>query len=160
MNRLIVLLCSMLFVLTNAHAFECPAPEGFVEVEPNLTWYRPTSKAITLVNLWAVWCPPCLKELPMLDDIATQPNFNIETIHIGNNLDAINQQFTKLDIKHLSKTIEPSFNFVHDWGFQGLPATMIVIDGQVKFGYTGYIRNDMNEVNEWLTCLAKSNHQD
>lgn len=27
---------------------------------------------IVLVNLWATWCPPCIAELPLLDQLATE----------------------------------------------------------------------------------------
>tara|TARA_Y100000588_G_C14244826_1_gene920990 strand:+ start:2343 stop:2624 length:282 start_codon:yes stop_codon:yes gene_type:complete len=93
----------------------------------------------------------------MLDSIATQPNFTIETIHIGDNSTAVDAKFSELDIQHLPENIEPTFDLLHDWGFHGLPATMITINGQVKYGYSGYIRNDVDELKEWLNCLGKAN---
>ncbi len=155
MNKAILSIFSALLSFS-ASAEQCNVPEGFIEATDSYDWDYPTSGRVTLVNLWAVWCPPCLKELPMLDSIATHPNFTIETIHIGDNPAAVDTKFKELDIKHLPKTVEPSFNLLHDWGFQGLPATMIVINGQVKYGYNGYIRNDANVLSKWLTCLDET----
>ncbi|WP_242507041.1 hypothetical protein [Vibrio vulnificus] len=89
----------------------------------------------------------------MLDNIATNSHYAIETIHIGNNPEAVENTFTKLEVKHLTKTIESNFNLLYDWGFQGLPATMVVINGSVRYGYAGYIRNNGKEVAQWLECL-------
>ncbi|NOH97404.1 TlpA disulfide reductase family protein [Vibrio sp. 99-70-13A1] len=135
-------------------AAECPAPEGFTEAKQDLQWDYPTSKPVTLVNLWAVWCPPCLKELPMLDSIADRSDYAIETIHLGDNQPALEARFKELNIKHLPDTIEPNFGLLHDWDFKGLPATMIVVNNHVKFGYSGYIRTKPEDLDSWLTCLA------
>jgi thiol-disulfide isomerase/thioredoxin len=140
-------------------ANECPLPDGFMEANEKVTWSRETSQPVTLINLWAVWCPPCLRELPMLDNLATSQSYVIETIHLGGNQQAIKERFDELDIKHLPNTIEPDFSLLHDWGFQGLPATMIVVNGKVEFGYPGYIRNQPEELDHWLTCLANKDKQ-
>tara|TARA_Y100001960_G_scaffold160875_1_gene169173 strand:- start:5751 stop:6221 length:471 start_codon:yes stop_codon:yes gene_type:complete len=156
MNKTTLLLLSTTLAF-GVHAEQCRTPEGFVEATNTQAWDYPTSSKVALINLWAVWCPPCLRELPMLDSIATQPNFTIETIHIGDNSTAVDAKFSELDIQHLPKNLEPTFDLLHDWGFHGLPATMITINGQVKYGYSGYIRNDVDELKEWLNCLGKTN---
>ena len=143
----------LLILSSSAFAGECPTPKGFDAANNELEWTYPTAKPITLVNLWAVWCPPCLKELPMLDSIAKNSSYAVENIHIGNNPDAVDKIFAKLEIQHLTKTIEPDFSILDNWGFQGLPATMVVVGGSVKYGYAGYIRNSSKEVEQWLECL-------
>ncbi|GMQ49089.1 TlpA family protein disulfide reductase [Vibrio sp. 10N] len=135
-------------------AKECTTPEGF---KPENATYQLTELKgpVSLVNLWAVWCPPCLKELPALDSIATNTNFNIETVHIGDNLPAIEERFSKLGIHHLPKTIEPNMGAIQALGFQGLPATLVVINGEAKFRYSGYIKHSPEVVQDWLTCLKE-----
>lgn len=41
-----------------------PGPQG-ERVAAQHFWGRPL-----LVNFWATWCPPCVKELPLLDQLA------------------------------------------------------------------------------------------
>ncbi|MFN1580826.1 TlpA family protein disulfide reductase [Vibrio rotiferianus] len=135
-------------------AKECTTPEGF-KLE-NATYQLTELKSpVSLVNLWAVWCPPCLKELPALDSIANNENFSVETVHIGDNLPAIEERFSKLGIHHLPKTIEPDMGAIHALGFQGLPATLVVINGETKFHYSGYIKQSPEVIQDWLTCLRE-----
>ncbi|MGR2666013.1 TlpA family protein disulfide reductase [Vibrio campbellii] len=135
-------------------AKECTTPEGFKLA--NTTYQLTELKSpVSLVNLWAVWCPPCLKELPALDSIANNENYSVETVHIGDNLPAIDERFSKLGIHHLPKTIEPDMGSIHALGFQGLPATLVVIDGETRFRYSGYIKHSPEVIQDWLTCLRK-----
>ncbi|WP_045367390.1 TlpA family protein disulfide reductase [Vibrio campbellii] len=135
-------------------AKECTTPEGFT-LESATYQLTELKSPVSLVNLWAVWCPPCLKELPALDSIANNENFSVETVHIGDNLPAIEERFSKLGIHHLPKTIEPDMGAIHALGFQGLPATLVVINGETKFRYSGYIKQSPEVIQDWLTCLRE-----
>jgi len=139
----------------SAAANECVTPEGF-EHDSGAYHLTDLKSSVSLVNLWAVWCPPCLKELPALDSIATNENFSVETIHIGNNLPAVEERFFKLGIDNLPKTIEPDIGAIHALGFQGLPATLVVINGETKFRYSGYIKRPPEVIQGWLTCLKEA----
>lgn len=154
MNKCLTYLVSLM-ACGSIFANECPTLEGFELAQDHMEWQ--TTAKVSLVNLWAVWCPPCLKELPMLDSIANRNNYTIETIHIGDNPTAIDNHFNKLGIKYLPKTIEADFASLQQWGFHGLPATLITIDQQVIYRYSGYIPYSPEKLDLWLTCLAKEN---
>ncbi|UJF17278.1 TlpA family protein disulfide reductase [Vibrio sp. SS-MA-C1-2] len=143
----------LLLVSGNSLASNCPTPEGFQPIKKGMVWEN-TTKQITLINLWAVWCPPCLKELPMLDKVASYDSFSVEAIHLGDNPEAIDTRFKDLNITHLKKKIEPEYSQLQKWGFQGLPATMVVINNQVTFTYSGYIKHGSHKISQWLNCLA------
>ena len=42
----------------------------------------------TLVNLWASWCAPCVKELPTLDQLARARNGKLNVIAVSQDMDA------------------------------------------------------------------------
>ena len=41
----------------------------------------------TLVNLWASWCAPCVKELPTLDRLAQAQNGRLNVVAISQDMD-------------------------------------------------------------------------
>ena len=41
----------------------------------------------TLVNLWASWCAPCVKELPTLDNLAQAQNGKLNVVAISQDMD-------------------------------------------------------------------------
>ncbi|HEX3424447.1 MAG TPA: TlpA disulfide reductase family protein [Sphingomicrobium sp.] len=41
----------------------------------------------TLVNLWASWCAPCVKELPTLDQLARSENGKLNVVAISQDMD-------------------------------------------------------------------------
>src|SRR3546814_11946076 len=42
-----------------------------------------------VVNLWATWCPPCRRELPMLADVAANSDIPILLANQGENRQAV-----------------------------------------------------------------------
>ena len=50
----------------------------------NKTWQRNTNYNYVVVNFWATWCPPCLKEIPELNKIANESDsLKIEVIGVS-----------------------------------------------------------------------------
>ena len=92
----------------------------------------------------------------MLDSIAANGEYAVESVHIGNNPEEIDKRFSELNIQHLAKTIEPEMSTLQALGFQGLPATLVIIDNKIAYRYTGYIKQKPEVVQSWLSCLAKT----
>ena len=44
-----------------------PEPSPVIHNETGSRSFTPASSGVTVVHVWATWCPPCVKELPALD---------------------------------------------------------------------------------------------
>jgi thiol-disulfide isomerase/thioredoxin len=60
---------------------DAPYPDQLPETFWQLSYTRPDGRVLSLsslkgkplvINFWATWCPPCVKELPLLDQFAKQ----------------------------------------------------------------------------------------
>ncbi|EEZ00459.1 hypothetical protein VOA_000517 [Vibrio sp. RC586] len=108
------------------------------------------------VNFWGVWCGPCLKELPLLDELAKRANqYQVQTLHVGDNPKAIQTLFNALSITHLSQATWPDFEALRDVGFVGLPASLVIVGGQALFQSEGYLTSTVEEFETWLNCLGE-----
>jgi thiol-disulfide isomerase/thioredoxin len=54
----------------------------------------------TLVNLWASWCAPCVKELPTLDKLAQAQAGKINVVAISQDMDAPHSSVVAFLNKH------------------------------------------------------------
>ena len=88
---------------------------------------------VLVVNFWATWCAPCVKEMPTLD--ALQASMGGDTFAvIAINQDREGQKvaepfIAKNEWKNIALYVEPSARFQKDARIMGLP-TSILIDKQ------------------------------
>ncbi|BBC72255.1 conserved hypothetical protein [Altererythrobacter sp. B11] len=57
-----------------------------------------------LMNLWATWCAPCVKEMPLLDDLAGDVEGDVRVLTISEDLkgaEAVKPFFTENGFAHL-----------------------------------------------------------
>ena len=79
-----------------------------------------------LINYWAVWCKPCVEEIPELNWINSQENITV----LGYNFDkqtglALAKQVTKLAIEFPNLSQDPAVLFDQAKP-SALPATMVI----------------------------------
>jgi thiol-disulfide isomerase/thioredoxin len=87
-----------------------------------------------LVNLWATWCAPCVKELPSLDALAAREKGKLAVVAISED-DGGDAQvgpfFKAHDITALVGYTDPRMKMTAPLGVAGLPTT-ILFDGHGK----------------------------
>ena len=128
-----------------------PEPiEPFFDADGHgLTLQRFAGKVV-LLNLWATWCAPCLKELPSLDRLQAQlgsDDFAVVAVSVDRNgVAAVRPYFEKLKISHLPVYVEPNYRIAEALELQSLPASVIVgPDGLVAGTITGPVEWDAPE---------------
>ena len=88
-----------------------------------------------LVNLWATWCEPCLREMPSLERLQSRLGERIAVLAVsedrGGNK-AVEPFIAKLGLKSLKIYIDPKSEVGHALGVRGLPTSFVIDrDGKV-----------------------------
>ncbi len=87
-----------------------------------------------LVNLWATWCPPCLKELPTLDRLQAETAPLLLVVPISQDMEgwrAVAEAFASDRYPHLRTRVDSQMAFGAALALRGLPVT-ILYDGNAR----------------------------
>ncbi|WP_368734275.1 TlpA family protein disulfide reductase [Erythrobacter sp. YJ-T3-07] len=94
-----------------------------------------------LMNLWATWCAPCVKEMPMLDQLAADYEDELNVVTISQDMGdpaKITAFFEKNDIDSLPPWIDPQLALGEAIGAATLPTTVMYDrSGQEVWRVTG-----------------------
>ena len=98
-----------------------------LDEEINLTKYN---GKLLLMNFWATWCEPCKEEMPSLDKLAVDKNFNnlgILAINIGQEkMSKIEQFYTNTKIENLDIFYDTDVRLAKKFLLRGVPTTLII----------------------------------
>jgi peroxiredoxin len=109
-----------------APAFTLPGVDG---AQHALADYR---GKFVLINFWAVWCPPCRKEMPSMQrlyDMRKGDDFELLAVHIGPNL-AKASEFAQKHGLSFPVLVDADMALTA-WKLRGLPTTFL-LDPQGK----------------------------
>ena len=85
---------------------------------------------LLLINFWATWCSPCIKEMPSLNELQSKFEKNqlkIVTIATGrNNPNKIINFFEEYNLTNLENYRDPKGKLALDLGVVGLPFSIII----------------------------------
>jgi len=126
---------------------------NFDELEPML--HKDDDKTY-VINFWATWCKPCIKELPYLERInEEQKDNNVEVVLV--NLDLPNMWKSRLEPFVENRKIQSKVVILDDpklnewipkvsevWG-GGIPATLIYNKDKRSFFEKGFTYEELNE---------------
>ncbi|MBC7798027.1 MAG: TlpA family protein disulfide reductase [Pyrinomonadaceae bacterium] len=105
---------------------------------------------VMLVNFWATWCPPCLTEMPRLENDVWN-KYKSENFYMI----AIAREQTDDEIKDFKKENRLSFPMAADperevyklFGNGGIPRSYVVDgDGKILYQSVGYSRDDFDRM--------------
>ena len=81
-----------------------------------------------LLNLWATWCGPCVKELPALAKLhGAIPQLTVLTVNVGRSNAADTAAFLKAnDAASLPVLLDTDAAFIRGFGAFGLPLSVLI----------------------------------
>jgi thiol-disulfide isomerase/thioredoxin len=108
---------------------------------------------VVLVNFWATWCAPCIRELPSLDRLQAEMGGDDFTV-LAVNEDRSGAEkavpfLEKLGLKNLAVHVDKRMTLARRFGVKGMPATFIV-------GRNGAVRGVLSGPAEWDSEEAKA----
>ncbi|MDB9710885.1 TlpA family protein disulfide reductase [Candidatus Pelagibacter ubique] len=110
---------------------------------------------LLILNFWATWCAPCREEMPSLDDLQSNSNFDnlkIFPINIGQeNFSKSDSFFKELNIQNLEIYFDAPITLAKKFSLRGVPTTILFNKKGEEFGrIMGSIDfNDLEFIN-WL----------
>lgn len=135
---------------------------------PNIEFIDQSGKKITnanligkvsVINLWATWCPPCVKELPSIDRLAkivSQEDIKIYAVsqdRAGNKI--VPPYFQKLKLKNLTIYLDNQGSLMAAFKTPVLPTTVIIDkNGNEIARLVGEISWDSPEVIKYLKKVS------
>tara|TARA_Y100000589_G_scaffold205911_1_gene194216 strand:- start:472 stop:984 length:513 start_codon:yes stop_codon:yes gene_type:complete len=105
-----------------------------------------------IINFWASWCAPCIKEMKSLNSLQKKmPSIRVITISQDKNLDLAKNFFKKNKHKALEKYFDKDKKILSKFSLRGLPTTFIVNkDYKVFAKVEGIIEWDSKSFMSWL----------
>lgn len=115
---------------------------------------------VTLVNFWATWCPPCLKELPGMDKLQAElkdDGLNVAAISLDHGgIKKARRFWTRADMQ-MELYADPDKDLAQQMGVIGLPVTAILgPDGREIGRLIGEAEWDSEGVQKMLRFLIEA----
>jgi thiol-disulfide isomerase/thioredoxin len=85
---------------------------------------------VVLVNLWATWCEPCIREMPSLDRLrAALPAQDLAIVLVSQDRggdQVVAPFFAKLGLNKLATYLDPKSTVGHAFEVRGLPTSILI----------------------------------
>ena len=110
-----------------------PAPEvAFTDIKGNPAGFAGLRGKPVVVNLWATWCQPCLREMPSLERLQEKLAGKLTVAAISQDRGgekAVTPYLAKLGLDKVRIYLDPKSEVGKAFGVRGLP-TSIVLDAE------------------------------
>lgn len=132
------------------------------EAAPTVAFQSPDGKPATLaafkgkpllLNLWATWCAPCVREMPALDRLAQREGERIQVVTVSQDLEGavkVTPYFAKAGFKALKPWLDPDVGLSTHYGVN-LPTTVLYdAQGREVWRVAGDMDWDGETAKAWL----------
>jgi thiol-disulfide isomerase/thioredoxin len=107
-----------------------PAPAvSFIDLSGNTVSLSEFTGKIVLVNLWATWCEPCLREMPSLERLQLRLGEKITVVAVSEDRGGgktVEPFIDKLELKSIKTYLDPKSTAERAFKVQGLPTTFLI----------------------------------
>lgn len=111
---------------------------------------------VVLVNLWATWCPPCIAEMPGLENLYQKTKGEVAFVMIARDRDfELSKKFVErkgygLPVYYAQGPLPAQLSS------NGIPATFVIApDGRLAFSHTGMADYDHPDIEKFLLDLKE-----
>ena len=137
-----------------------PAPAMVVQSADGKTIYLQQQKGkVVFINFWATWCPPCLAEMPTVNEfyqkVKKDSNIVFLTVDVDNRLN--NSSAFMKNQGYQMPVYGGNLDALPSTFYSGTIPTTLVIDkrGLVVFNHAGKASYDGDEFARFIKGLAK-----
>ncbi len=121
-----------------------PAPgDAMTDGNGNPVTVQDFAGQVVLLNFWATWCAPCVREMPSLDRLqAALGDQGLAVVAVSRDRggrNVVEKFYDRLALEHLEIYLDRKGSFSRAFGVRGLPTT-VLIDGRGRL--IGELRGD------------------
>lgn len=119
---------ALTYQIDRSHAGEAAPDAPFVAPDGSATSLAKFRGKPLVVNLWATWCAPCIKEMPTLDALAEREGAAASVLVVSQDLTgakAVAPFFAQRKFKRLEPYLDSENALATALGAQTLPVTVI-----------------------------------
>ncbi|MET0046301.1 MAG: TlpA disulfide reductase family protein [Sedimenticola sp.] len=110
---------------------------------------------VVLLNFWATWCPPCVKEIPSLGRLKRKLSDRavaVLSVDVGESVERV-EAFLKKVPADFPVMLDPEGATVKAWKLRAFPTTFLIDgEGRIRYAYFGGLEWDTPEV---VTLIEK-----
>ena len=103
---------------------------------------------VVLVNFWATWCAPCIREMPGLDKLEAKlggPDFTVVAVNEDRGGAKIAKPFLeKLNTPNLCLYVDDKMNLMRAFGVRGMPTSFLL-------DHVGHVVGKLEGIADWDT---------
>lgn len=151
-------------LFSGADVIEPPQPPSFdmklMDLSDRPVPWDGFEGGVTLVNFWALWCPPCLRELPSLKALADEGIPGLSVAYVSMDFPEGGAQLS--DVMKLKKVPDIDTYYINDlnaWenvDLKALPTTIIVDRrGRIAYRLKGDIDWQRPEARAFIEAILK-----
>jgi thiol-disulfide isomerase/thioredoxin len=104
---------------------------------------------VVLVNFWATWCGPCVREIPSLTRLVKRlptDSFEVIAVNIGEPRDTV-EEFIRNSPVNFDILLDQNSSAVRDWKVYAYPSNYLIDQqGLIRYAYRGALEWDDESV--------------
>jgi thiol-disulfide isomerase/thioredoxin len=133
---------------------------NLTDLQGNLQTLDKYKNSAVLVQFWATYCPPCIKEMPSMNNLQNK----LKKAGVDFKILAINMAESKEEVEEFAKKVNPEFSIlldedgssINDWQVFAAPSNFLIDkNGEIKYTLFGGVEWDSIEIINKITELAK-----